>query len=110
MCTRAGNPKRLLSLDYQANKMCQVDSEHNLSVGQGGDAGSFQLMEPFYRVKFDIGSLAESQQKIYENLTATDRNNPVVVIAHNGPYGLGSRAEDLVGKDFEGHGSGVGGT
>ncbi|MBD2578714.1 TIGR04168 family protein [Oscillatoria sp. FACHB-1406] len=55
--------------------------------------------EKFYRERYSISSFTESTERI----VAAAREaacDTIVFLGHNGPFGLGDRAEDICGKDW----------
>ena len=44
--------------------------------------------------------MAESGDKVYQELIRQPPEDPVIVVGHNGPKGLGDRRHDPCGKDF----------
>jgi uncharacterized protein (TIGR04168 family) len=52
-----------------------------------------------YRELYDISSHEESAERLIE-LAARARFDDLVVVAHNGPLGLGAAPSDIWGKDF----------
>lgn len=53
----------------------------------------------FYRERFQVNSFAESTARIVAASRATAAET-IILLGHNGPTGLGSRAEDPCGKDW----------
>lgn len=54
----------------------------------------------FYRERFGVGSFEESSAKICQAALASP-HELLLLIGHNGPTGLGNRAEDICGKDWK---------
>ncbi|MDY6781363.1 MAG: TIGR04168 family protein [Cyanobacteriota bacterium] len=54
----------------------------------------------FYRDRYGIGSFAESTERIVAAAREATCDN-LIFLGHNGPLGLGDRAEDICGKDWE---------
>jgi len=61
----------------------------------GGPTLAFR---PYLRERFGVASLEASAQKLKSIFD--DCDNPILVLAHNGPTGLGDRATDIWGCDF----------
>ncbi|TGK17388.1 hypothetical protein EHO61_13400 [Leptospira fluminis] len=56
---------------------------------------------PFLRKKFSVSSVADSVRRLDSlGKEAAEAGTDVLVLAHNGPAGLGSRASDIWGCDF----------
>lgn len=55
--------------------------------------------KPFLEARFGISSMDESTTRLKELFDKTE--SPVLVLAHNGPTGLGSSREDIFGCDFK---------
>lgn len=53
---------------------------------------------PFIQKEYGIRTLAESAAKIKSLIDAV--NPPYIIMAHHGPFGLGSKATDMFGADF----------
>ncbi|XP_038890595.1 uncharacterized protein LOC120080106 isoform X2 [Benincasa hispida] len=64
-----------------------------------GGKGMFrkQLLSARYGVK----DMKTSAKRIYEAAIGAPEDNLVIILAHNGPTGLGSCANDICGKDWE---------
>ena len=56
--------------------------------------------ENFYRDRYNVNGFAESTTRIVAAAKNTAYDT-IVFIGHNGPTGLGSRAEDTCGKDWQ---------
>jgi len=55
----------------------------------------------FYKKYYNVDSMEDSMSKILESvLDEKNAEHALVVVAHNGPAGLGSRQEDPCGVDF----------
>lgn len=55
----------------------------------------------FYKKYYNVDSMEDSMSKILESiLDEKNAQHALVVVAHNGPTGLGSRQEDPCGVDF----------
>jgi uncharacterized protein (TIGR04168 family) len=52
-----------------------------------------------YQELYGIGSFEESAERLVE-LARRARHSRVIILAHNGPSGLGNRPHDIYGKDF----------
>ncbi len=56
---------------------------------------------PFLLKKFGIGSMQESADRLRNLAQTLDwKNKDLIVLAHNGPSGLGDKASDIWGCDF----------
>lgn len=66
--------------------------------------GSTWTMPEFYQTRFGVGSLQESGDRITTAMNAA--TEPIrIVLAHNGPLGLGETAEAPCGRDWKPIGS-----
>lgn len=52
------------------------------------------------RERYGVGSMEESASLMLALLEGADRALPLVVLAHNGPTGLGERRDAIYGRDF----------
>jgi uncharacterized protein (TIGR04168 family) len=51
---------------------------------------------------YDVDSLDDSAQRIVQaHRPARERGDAVVLVAHNGPSGLGDRRHDICGVDWK---------
>lgn len=50
--------------------------------------------------RYGVGNMNESVKKICEEALGTPKNHFIVLLAHNGPTGLGSNKDDICGKDW----------
>ncbi|TGL46490.1 hypothetical protein EHQ61_17230 [Leptospira wolffii] len=55
---------------------------------------------PFLKYFHGIGTMEESSQRLLSLLEDSDSQKDLLVLAHNGPSGLGARAKDIWGCDF----------
>ena len=65
---------------------------------QGGP--EWHRCHDFYTHMFGCASFEESAARTSEAIEAADAEDAVVVVAHNGPTGLGSSHWSICGKDF----------
>lgn len=69
-------------------------------AAQGG--GGWSSIGPFMSAVCGIGSFEESASRIVEAAApAAARGDAIVVVAHNGPAGLGARRQDICGVDWK---------
>lgn len=52
------------------------------------------------KANYPIQTMGQSAQKILDEIKRQPADQPVIVIGHNGPTGLGKRRRDPCGKDF----------
>lgn len=57
-------------------------------------------MDSFTQSLYGPRSMQESAERISSEILKQPEDNAVIVMAHNGPRGLGSRRHDPCGKDF----------
>ena len=57
------------------------------------------FVSDFYEQWFGVTSLEDSRDRIIEALQSATYNH-VVILSHNGPFGLGADPEDICGKDW----------
>ncbi|GAP94905.1 TIGR04168 family protein [Leptolyngbya sp. NIES-2104] len=62
--------------------------------------GSGWKNERFYRERYGVHSLDESVDKILDAVDQTETNT-IIFIGHNGATGMGDKAEDPCGKDWQ---------
>jgi uncharacterized protein (TIGR04168 family) len=78
-------------------------SELNLTVvgsrpfSWGGSAWKY---EDFYQERFGVNSFEESTARMVA-ATSSAAYDTVIFLGHNGPFGLGDRAQDPCGKDWQ---------
>lgn len=82
-------------------------SQHTLSPGLGmiaarpfsmGSTNSTVNFKPFLHKEYGISTLAESAERLKALINGI--NPPYIILAHHGPFGLGSQATDMFGADF----------
>jgi uncharacterized protein (TIGR04168 family) len=61
--------------------------------------GAEWINKRFYRDRYGIHNSTESADRIVETLKAAEGKH-VILMGHNGPAGLGTRPDDLCGKDW----------
>lgn len=49
---------------------------------------------------YGVDDMSGSARKIYDAATAAPEEHSVILLAHNGPTGLGSRIDDICGRDW----------
>lgn len=54
----------------------------------------------YLEARYGVRSLEDSAQKIIAQLKGADRSLPLILLAHNGPTGLGERRDAIYGCDF----------
>lgn len=69
--------------------------------------GSTWRNSQFYRDRYRINSFAESSQQIV-NSAKNAIYNHLIMIGHNGPWGLGDRPESICGRDWKAEGGDYG--
>lgn len=69
----------------------------------GGPSLAFR---PYLRERFGVDSFADSAARLRDLFDACE--HPILVLAHNGPAGLGERPEDIWGCDFRTEGGDFG--
>ncbi len=62
--------------------------------------GSKWKCEEFYLERYGVENFAQSSAKIIESVAKT-KNQRLIFIGHNGPFGLGANAEDTCGRDWK---------
>jgi uncharacterized protein (TIGR04168 family) len=60
----------------------------------------WSAVKDFYETYYGVSSMEESGERILDALMADGGAMPLVVVAHNGPSGLGSHKHDPCGVDF----------
>ncbi|CAI5489010.1 unnamed protein product, partial [Closterium sp. Naga37s-1] len=71
--------------------------------------GPSSWAKSFYRARCGVRTMNASTAKITETIRAAPESHSVVVLAHNGPAGVGCSAWDICGKDFPSKGLPPGG-
>ena len=65
------------------------------------EGGSELKNKPFWRDVCGVSTMTESAERIRSTFEGQPKNLSIVVIAHNGPTGLGNGRSDLCGVDFK---------
>lgn len=76
--------------------------DYDLSVVGGRPfswGGSEWKNNDFYSERYKVNSFAESTTKIFSAVENTPYDN-LILMGHNGPWGLGDRPEDICGRDW----------
>ena len=60
--------------------------------------------ERFLKSKYQVSNFEDSRDKIFNLIKEVPTNRPYIVLAHNGPSGLGEAHTDLFGCDFKQNG------
>lgn len=77
--------------------------EFELSVVGGRPfswGGSEWKCKEFFGHRYNVSNFNESTAKIIDAVNQTSYKT-IIFLAHNGPFGLGSEAEDICGKDWQ---------
>ena len=69
--------------------------------------GSTWRNKEFYRDRYNINSFEESIDCIVTSAKEAD-SDTIIIIAHNGPYGLGDKPESICGRDWKTEGGDYG--
>ncbi|KAL0042361.1 hypothetical protein WJX77_010062 [Trebouxia sp. C0004] len=107
----AGDPRlagtqaqlRILGQDH-VGFSCKQFPAHGLSVvgarpfSAGGS--SWNRAAKFNHIMFDVNNMEASAARIAETIVRQPAEHAVVVIAHNGPAGLGQQPHDICGCDW----------
>ncbi|MGD1920064.1 MAG: TIGR04168 family protein [Pleurocapsa sp.] len=84
--------------------------DHDLSVVGSRPfswGGSTWRNSQFYQDRYDVKSFAESTQQIVNSaLDAACQN--LIIVGHNGPFGLGNKTESICGRDWKPEGGDYG--
>lgn len=67
-------------------------------VMQGGP--SWQRVAKFYKFMYGCNSFDDSSRRTVEAIKEALCGTATILIAHNGPAGLGTSSHDICGKDF----------
>ncbi|KAJ3695554.1 hypothetical protein LUZ60_000931 [Juncus effusus] len=69
--------------------------------GRPFSCGGDRLYRPrLLSKRYGVNDMEESAKKIYESAVGTPDENFVILLAHNGPTGLGSKVSDICGRDW----------
>ncbi|PAN25457.1 hypothetical protein PAHAL_4G302700 [Panicum hallii] len=69
--------------------------------GRPFSCGGDRLFRPKLLSKwYGVNDMAGSAKKIYDAAAGSPEGHSVVLLAHNGPTGLGSRMDDICGRDW----------
>ncbi|WOL08651.1 hypothetical protein Cni_G17404 [Canna indica] len=81
-------------LDFPTLKLCVLG-------GRPFSCGGNKLFRPrLLSSRYGVNDMEESAKKIYEAAAGTPEGHCVVMLAHNGPTGLGSNTSDICGRDW----------
>lgn len=81
-------------LDFPAIKLSVVG-------GRPFSCGGDRLFRPKLLSKwYDVNDMTGSAKKIYDAAVGAPEEHSVILLAHNGPTGLGSRMDDICGRDW----------
>jgi len=69
--------------------------------------GSTWRNAQFYSDRYNIKNFAESSQRIVNSAQET-AHDTIILIGHNGPYGLGDKPESICGRDWKSEGGDYG--
>ncbi|KAJ9557838.1 hypothetical protein OSB04_012452 [Centaurea solstitialis] len=56
--------------------------------------------KPLLAKRYGVHNMSESAKRIYEASVGTPKDHSIILLAHNGPTGLGSNLNDICGKDW----------
>ncbi|XP_072981052.1 uncharacterized protein [Typha angustifolia] len=69
--------------------------------GRPFSCGGDRLFRPrLLSMRYGVNDMEESAKKIYETAVETPEEHSVILLAHNGPTGLGSNVNDICGRDW----------
>ncbi|TYJ97869.1 Metallophos domain-containing protein [Cucumis melo var. makuwa] len=63
--------------------------------------GKAMFRKQLLSARYGVKDMKASAKRIYETAIGAPEDHLVIILAHNGPTGLGSRADDICGKDWE---------
>lgn len=69
--------------------------------------GSTWRNSDFYRERYGVNNFTESTQRIVDSARES-ASETIILIAHNGPYGLGDKTESICGRDWKEEGGDYG--
>nr|XP_009380800.1 PREDICTED: uncharacterized protein LOC103969096 [Musa acuminata subsp. malaccensis] len=82
------------NLDFPMLKLCVLG-------GRPFSCGGDRLFRPkLLSSRYGVNDMEQSAKKIYEAALGTPEGHSVIVLAHNGPTGLGSKVSDICGRDW----------
>ncbi|XP_057539324.1 uncharacterized protein LOC130817565 isoform X2 [Amaranthus tricolor] len=97
-----------LQLDYLGKSHVGYDHLEfpplNLSVvgGRPFSCGGDQLFrKKLLKARYGVNNMEESAELIYKAALETPKENLLILLAHNGPKGLGSNRDDICGIDWK---------
>jgi len=81
-------------LDFPSIKLSVVG-------GRPFSCGGDRLFRPkLLSKRYGVDDMAGSARKIYDAAAGAPEEHSVILLAHNGPTGLGSRMDDICGRDW----------
>jgi uncharacterized protein (TIGR04168 family) len=94
-------PHRPRTCGYSVHPMRLGELELTVIAGRPFSKGGAELSSPeALERSFGIRSMQESAQRLRQ-LVDSVRTEHLLFFAHNGPWGLGARRDDLWGRDFD---------
>ena len=87
-----------LGLALRAKDQYQICSISVSIAIQGGS--SWNRAAKFNHIMFNVNSMEASAARIAETIVRQPAKHAVVVMAHNGPAGLGQQTHDICGQDW----------
>ncbi|KAL2929940.1 UDP-2 3-diacylglucosamine pyrophosphatase LpxG [Bienertia sinuspersici] len=63
--------------------------------------GSQFFRKKILTARYGVHNMGQSAERIVKAATGTPEEHFIILLAHNGPTGLGSRMDDICGKDWE---------
>ncbi|GAB4832721.1 hypothetical protein Ancab_006739 [Ancistrocladus abbreviatus] len=69
--------------------------------GRPFSSGGDQLFRKrLLKARYDVSDMDQSAKRIYRAASGTPEHHSIIFLAHNGPGGLGSKTDDICGKDW----------
>lgn len=86
-------------MDFALCLTCWTQGTELLSCSaQGGS--SWNRAASFHNINYGVESMQDSADRVYDCISRAPSSDAVVVMAHNGPAGVGSETYSICGKDW----------
>ena len=71
-------------------------------MAQGGSSWARAAL--FHKIRYGVNSMQDSANRVFDCISRAPSDDMVVIMAHNGPAGVGSEVHSICGKDWSAKG------